>query len=62
MYFQKYGLQKRGLDNCLKSFLSDDPSRSNMVNKPKHYCNLNNSTFTIFIYHCEDNYGRKSLS
>ena len=55
MYFQKYGLQKRGLDNCLKSFLSDDPSRSNMVNKPKHYCNLNDSTFTIFIYHCEDN-------
>ena len=31
------------------------PSTSNMVNGPKHYCNLDDSTFTKFVDHCERN-------
>ena len=29
-------LSKFGLDNCLKSLVSDDPTTRNMVNGPKH--------------------------
>ena len=36
MYFSTYGLQKSRLDQCLKSPISEDPLRSNMVNGPKH--------------------------
>ena len=39
----------------LKTPISQDLSTSNMVNGPKHCLNLNNSTFTIFIDHREDN-------
>ena len=55
MCFRFYRLQKAWLDACLKSPVSEDPSRRNMVNGPKHCCNLNESTFTKFIDHCEDN-------
>ena len=37
MYFRNYGLQKTWFDQCLKGPVSDDPSKSNMVNAPK-YC------------------------
>ena len=36
MHFRNYGLQKTGLDKCLKSPVSEDPSISNIVNWPKH--------------------------
>ena len=49
MYFQNYVLRKTWLDQCLKSPVSEDPSKSNIVNAPKHCGNLNDSTFTIFI-------------
>ena len=55
MYFRNYGLRKTGLDKSLKSPVSEDPSTGNMVNGPKQCCNLNDSTFTTFIYHCEGN-------
>ena len=48
MYFWTYGLRKMWLDKCLKSTFSEDPSKSNMVNEPKHCWNLNDSTFTIY--------------
>ena len=41
------------LDNCLKSAVPEDASTSNMVNELKHYWNLNDRTFTLFIDHCE---------
>ena len=44
MYFRNYG--KTWLDNSVKSFASEDPSTSNMVNGSKHCGNLNGSTFT----------------
>ena len=62
MYFWTYGLRKTCLDKCLKSPLSEDPSRSNMVNRSKHCSNLNDSTFTIFIDPSEGNSGLKSIS
>ena len=49
MYFGSYRLPKPWLDKCLKSPVSEDPSESNMVNAPKHCCNLNHSTSSIFI-------------
>ena len=55
MCFRFYRLQKAWLDACLKSPVSEDPSRSNMVNGPKHCWNLNASTFTILIDNSEGN-------
>ena len=40
MYFQNYGLPKTWLDQCLKSPVSEDPTKSNMVNTLKHCSNL----------------------
>ena len=55
MYFLIYGLRNTSLNKCLKASVSWDPSKSNMVNKPKHCLNLNESTSTIFIDPFEDN-------
>ena len=62
MYFWTYGLQKTWLDKCLKSPLSEDSLKSNMVKEEKLCSKLNDSTFTIFIDPCESNSGLKSLS
>ena len=35
MYILSYGLQKTWLDQCLKSPVSEDPSKSNVVNALK---------------------------
>ena len=61
-YFRNSGPSKSWLHQCLKSLVSRDPSKSNMVNAPKHYWNLHGRTFTIFIDHCEANWLAKSLS
>ena len=52
MYFWTYGLQKTWLDKFLKSLVSEDSSTSNIVNASKHFWNLNDSIFIIFIDHC----------
>ena len=62
MYFWSYRLRKTWLDKCLKSLISKEPLRSNMLNGSKHSWNLNNSTLTSFIDHCESNSIGKSLS
>ena len=61
MYFQNFGLRKKWVDKYRKSSVSEDPSPSNMVNEPKHICNLDDSTFTIFIDYCEGNRVKKSV-
>ena len=61
IYFRNYILRKTWPSKCLKSPVSENPSRSNMVHGPKHCCNLDHSTFTIFIDHCEGNWVGKSL-
>ena len=35
MYFRNYGLPKTWLDQCLKTPVSEDPLKSNMVNAIK---------------------------
>ena len=52
---------KTSLDKCLKGSVWEDPSRSNMVNVPKHGLNLHHMVFIIFIDHCQVNWVRKSL-
>ena len=61
MYFLTYGLPKTWLEKCLKSPVSQDPSRSDMENGWRQSWNMNNSTFTIFIDPCEGNSVEKSL-
>ena len=60
--FPKLRTLKRWLDKCLKSPVSEDPSRSNMVNVPKHGSDLHRMVFIIFIGHCQVNWVGKSLS
>ena len=61
MYFRNYGLQKTWLDQCLKSLVSEHPSKTNMVNEPKHCSNFKDTSFTIFIDPCEGNCLTKNL-
>ena len=61
MCFGNYGLPKTWLDKCVKSPVSEDPSKSNMVNAPKNCSDLNDSPFTIFIDHWEANCLTKSV-
>ena len=56
MYFRNYGLRKTRLHQCLKRHLSTDLSETNMVNATKYWRNLQATTFTIFIDHCECNW------
>ena len=44
MYFRNYGLPKTWLDQCLKSPVSEDPTKSNMVNAPKYCSNLKDTS------------------
>ena len=44
MYFRNYGLPKTWLDQCLKGLVSDVPTKSKMVNAPKHCANLDDTS------------------
>ena len=55
MHFQNYGLQKTWLDKCLRSPVSDNPLRENLVNGSNHCFDLNDKIFTRSIDHCERN-------
>ena len=61
MHYGNYRLQKTWLDQCLKSFVSQNPSTDNMANGSKHCCSLNDSTFSIFINHSQGSFTGKSL-
>ena len=52
MYFRNYGLRNTCLDKCLECPVSDNLLTINMLDGPKHCCNLSDSISTIFI----DNY------
>ena len=54
--------KKAWLDKFLKSLVSEDLSIVNIVIGTKYCFNLNDSTFAIFIDHCEGNWVGKSLS
>ena len=61
MYLRSYRLQETWLDKCLKSPVSEDPSKCNIANGLKHRCNLNERTFATFINHCEGIFVGESL-
>ena len=61
MYFRKNRLRKIWLDKCVESCVSKDPETEKKANRSKHCCNLNGSTFTIFINYCEGSCIGKSL-
>ena len=49
MYFRNYGLPKTWLDQCLKSPVSDYPTKSNMVNAPKHCSNSKDTSLRYLL-------------
>ena len=49
MYFRNYGLPKTWFDQCLKSPVSEDPTKSNMVNVPKHCSNLKDTSLSYLL-------------
>ena len=49
MYFRNYGLAKTLLDQSLKSPVSEDPTKSNMVNAPKHCSNLKDTSLPYLL-------------
>ena len=49
MYFRNYGLPKTWLDQCLKSPVSGDPTKSNMVKAPKHCSNLKDTSLPYLL-------------
>ena len=59
--FPEILLPKIWLDKCLKRHVSADPYTDKKTNGSKNCCNLNSSTFTIFINHCEDSSIGKTL-
>ena len=61
MYFGKSHLGKIWLDKRQKSRISEDPQTENMANPLKRYSNLNDSTVTKLINHCEGSCIGKSL-
>ena len=49
MYFRNYGLPKTWLHQCLKSPVSEDPTKRNMVNAPKHCSNLKDTSLPYLL-------------
>ena len=61
IYSRKYRLRKTWLDKFLKSRVSENTSTDIKKNETKHCCNLNDSTFTMFINHCKGSCIGKTL-
>ena len=49
MYLRNYGLPSTLLDQCLKSPVSEDPTKSNMINAPKHCFNLKDTSLPYLL-------------
>ena len=49
MYFRNYGLPNTWLDQCVKSLVSEDPTKSNMVNASKHCSNLKDTSLPYLL-------------
>ena len=59
MYFRNYRPRKTCLDKCLKTPVWEYLSTGDMVNRPKHWFNLNDTAFTSLSNHCESNWVAK---
>ena len=53
MHFGGYELRTPSLDKCLKSLAAEVPSKTIMVNGPRHCANLNHNKFSLFTDQCE---------
>ena len=62
MYFWDYRLPMTWLDKYRKTSVSEDPSKSSMVNGANHCSKLNGRTFTKLIDPSEGNLGWNTLS
>ena len=62
MYFENSGLKKTWLHKRRKSPIPKYSWTGNVANGSKHCFNRNDSTFTIFIDHCEGNWVGKGLT
>ena len=62
MYFQNLTIPKMWLDIFLNSALSKHPSTVNMLKRPKHLWNLNESILIVFFHYSKENWFGKSLS
>ena len=49
MYFRNYGLPKTWLYQCLKSPVSEHPTKSDMVNASKHCSNLKDTSLPYLL-------------
>ena len=49
MYFRNYLLPKTWLHQCLRSPVSEDPTKSDMVNAPKHCSNLKDTSLPYLL-------------
>ena len=49
MYFRNHGLPKTWLDQCLKCPVSEDPTKTNMVNANKHCSNLKDTSLPYLL-------------
>ena len=49
MSFRNHGLPKTWLDQCLKCPVSEDPTKSNMVNANKHCSNLKETSLPYLL-------------
>ena len=49
MYFRNYGLPKTWSDQCLKSTVSEDLTKSNMVKGAKHCANSNDTSLPYLL-------------
>ena len=59
--FRKLRTPKNKVTSMRKKSVTEDPSKSHMVNASKHCSNLKDTLFTIFPVHWEVNYPTKSL-
>ena len=59
MYFRNYRPRKTGLDKCLKIPILEDLFTGDMLNRPKHWFNLNQRPFIIFSDQCGSNWVAK---
>ena len=60
--FRKLQTPNTSWDKCLKSPVSENPSRSNIGHVRKHCWNRHHSIFIIFSDHCQVNWVVKSVS
>ena len=61
MSFQNYR-QNRLLCKCQKSYVSVHPKTVNMLKRPKHFCNMDDSSFITFVHNFRKTSVAKTLS